>query len=116
MGLEWFPKPKDVNDVIYQMINLFLSDKIIDKEKYHDCVGKSDVDRAKWLSDIERFDYSLFDLEWLKTCRAPLLSKICNIEKARKEIIKNYKEAYLKGDISKDITDIIVKYFIDKDT
>ena len=99
-------------DVLQQMINLFLDNKIIDVELLKNIVGKSDDEMSKWLLDLDNFDYTKFDCSWLTLCQQGLIDLIVANDIARKGILNNYKEQYDTLTDSTKITDIIVRNFI----
>ena len=99
-------------DVLQQMINLFLDNKIIDVELLKNIVGKSDDEMSKWLLDLDNFDYRKFDCSWLTLCQQGLIDLIVANDIARKGILNNYKEQYDTLTDSTKITDIIVRNFI----
>ena len=100
------------NDVIDVLLELYLAGKIKDTETFKAIVLLGSNQMAKWLVDIEHYDYTDFDCIWLTKCREKLLKQIAHSKNVRGIILKKYQEQYrLKGDIPK-ITDIIIKYFI----
>ena len=56
-----------------------------------------------WLIDLDGFDYSLFKIDWLNRCYAPLLKSISYNSKARVGISKKLAEEYLQGRVDKRI-------------
>lgn len=99
-------------DVMKNMVNLFLSDKIYDIELLKSIVRKSDDEMSKWLLDLEGFDYGKFQCKWLTLCRQGLIDSIAGNKIARESIISVYKEQYDSLTDSTKINDIIIKNFI----
>jgi hypothetical protein len=99
-------------DVMRNMINLFLSDKINDIELLKSIVRKSNDEMSKWLVDLEKFDYGKFQCKWLTLCPQGLIDLIAGNRIARESIISVYKEQYGSLTDSTKINDIIIKNFV----
>ena len=67
---------------------------------------------SNWLSNMDDFDYSFFECNWLILCGKDLLHKIADDETARNSILKAYKKQYDNKKVSTTANDIIVKYFL----
>ena len=107
-GIRTFPDSILEND----LLNLYLSKKLIDVDRLRDIIFKGEDLLAKWLMDEEGFDYNDFSLSWLNHCSPSLLKKIAGKNKVRESIIKVYKEKYSSEYIDEKIHETIVKYFI----
>lgn len=81
-------------EMMKNMVNLFLSDKIYDIELLKSIVRKSDDEMSKWLLDLEGFDYRKFQCNWLILCHQGLIDLIAKNRTAREKIISVYKEQY----------------------
>ena len=89
-----------------------MNDFIFDKERFKEITKKTNKKFYEWVTNINEFDYSSFDLEWLSMCSEPLCKKIAEDSFAREKIIQIYKEKYLAHNITSRTTDFFVKYFI----
>lgn len=100
-------------DYLYEkFLILFMNDFIFDKERFKEITKKTNKKFYEWVTNINEFDYSSFDLEWLSMCSEPLCKKIAEDSFAREKIIQIYKEKYLAHNITSRTTDFFVKYFI----
>jgi hypothetical protein len=99
-------------EVMKNMINLYLSDKINDIELLKSIVRKSDDEMSKWLLDLDGFDYGKFQCKWLTLCHQGLIDLIAGNRIARESIIRVYKEQYGSLTDSTKINDIIIKNFV----
>ncbi len=106
------PKPVGHVEVLKQMINLYLDNKILDVKYLRDIVSKSDDEMSKWLLDLDNFEYKNFDCSWLLLCQQGLIEIIAKNDIARKSIVNIYKEQYNALTDGIKINDIIVKNFI----
>lgn len=105
-------KTVDHMDVLKQLINLFLNNKIMDKGLLKKVTEKSDDEMSKWLLDLDGFDYEKFKCSWLIMCHQGLLKTIVKNEFVRTSILKVYKEQYEALVDSSKINDVIIKYFL----
>lgn len=98
--------------VLRELIDLHLSNNIINTNDLKKVVNKSNDEMLKWLSDLSDFDYTNFKCSWLTLCHKELLQSIANNEKAKKNIVLAYKKKY--GSLMEEdkINSIIIKYFI----
>lgn len=94
------------------LVNLYLAEKISDRERLKSVVAGGDDAFSKWLLDAEAYDYENFDLNWLTHCYPSLIKKLAGNEKIRHSIISVYKEKYPSKQIEKKTNGIIIKYFI----
>lgn len=99
-------------DVLRQLINLFLGNKIFDIDRLRIITENTSDELAKWLLDLDKFDYRKFDYSWLLLCADNLLETIAKNENARRNIVLIYKEQYEAMEGREEIHNIIVKYFI----
>ncbi len=100
------------NGVVDNLINLYLKESIIDVETLKTIVYMTSDETLKWLIDLDEFDYSKFDCDWLLCCHPDLLGKIAKNKAARSNIIRIYKDKYKTMVSRSKINDIIIKYFI----
>lgn len=100
------------SDLINALCNLYLNKKIINESKLKEIADKSSMELPKWLLNMDTFDYSKFDCQWLETSSPSLLKSISKNPIAVKGILEAYKTQYESKAISTDVTDIIIKYFI----
>lgn len=106
------PRPRNYSDVIKELINLFLNNRIQDVECLTNCVKQFGDLASNWLLNLNEFNYEDFDCNWLSMCRPGLLCSIAKNEVANKSILKAYKKQYKSKAVLNKIGDIIVRYFI----
>ena len=94
------------------LVNLYLSGKIEDSDKLKDVISQGNDNFSKWLIDVDGYDYSNFDLLWLKHCYPSLLKKLAVNSTVREAVIGVYKEKYSSEYIDNKTNDIVVKYFM----
>lgn len=90
------------------MCNLYLNDKIIDVGTLKEVIKNSEQDNLIFLSDIENFDYSKFNIEWLTSFHDGLLIDISHNETAKTNIIKKFGEKMESGEISNQLLNCIL--------
>ena len=95
--------PNEYENLLTTMCNLYLNDKIIDVEKLKEIIKDSEQDNLIFLSDIENFDYSKFDIEWLTFFHGGLLTDISQNETAKANITKKFPPVRLDFSIIKEI-------------
>ena len=100
------------DDLETYLVNLYLSESIINVDRLKDIVLKGDDEFSKWLIDIEGYDYSEFNLSWLKHCYPSLLKKIAENKKVREAVVSIFKEKYASDYTDNRINKIVIKYFI----
>lgn len=81
----------------------------LDKRSLH---NSGDNEFTKWLVDLERYDYSRFDLTWLKRGYVSLLNKLADNKIVRDSIVSVYKKKYPSEYIDNKTNEIIIKYFV----
>ena len=94
------------------LLNLYLSNMFIDVERLKDIILSGDNEFDKWLVNLEWYDYSRFDLTWLKRCYVSLLKKLADNKTIRDAIVSIYKEKYSSEYIDNKTSEIIIKYFV----
>ena len=99
-------------DILKELINLYLEDKIINVRFLKKMVYESDDEMSKWLLDLNNFDYNRFECSWLVLCGDQLLKSIVENQEVKKNIISVYKKQYDSLSKTDKVNDIIVKYFI----
>ena len=100
------------DDLEGDLLNLYLSDSLIDVDRLKEIVLNGDDNFSKWLIDIENFNYEEFVLSWLKHCYPSLLKKLASNKKARESVIAAYKKKYPSEYIDNKTNEIIIKYFV----
>lgn len=110
-----FVKRYDYNDVLGELMNLYLSKKIINIETLKIIIEKETDNMWKWLFDIDSFDYSNFDCSWLENCSPNLLETISYHTTAVKGILNAYKTQYKTKALKSCINDYVVEYFLTGD-
>lgn len=100
------------SDVINALTNLYLNNKIINHNELKYLIYESSEELSKWLIDMNGYDYTKFDCNWLETCSELLLEQISQNPIAVKGILKAYKSQFETKAISSEVTRIINKHFI----
>ena len=104
--------PQDYGDLMRELINLFLINRIINVDGLKECVENFGDSMSRWLIGIDDFDYNNFDCEWLEVCRDVLMSSIASNSNAKTGILNAYKRQHASKNVSSKIDNIIIKYFI----
>ena len=99
-------------DILKELINLYLNDKVINVDILKKMVYESDDEMSKWLLDLNKFDYNKFECSWLVLCGDRLLKSIAENQEVRQNIIFAYKKQYGSLSDADKVSNIIVKYFI----
>ena len=99
--------------ILNDMCNLYINNKVKYVDRFKDAVMNSDDFRLVFLGDIENFDYSKFDIEWLKQFRGGLIKEIARNEVARVNISRKFAERMECGEISRQLLKLYFKYFIE---
>lgn len=94
------------------MVNLYLNDQIEDVEVLREAADIAGDAMSQWLLNIEKFDYSKFDCNWLNLCRSGLLRSIAQNDVARKSILTAYKSQYEANAVLSKVNEIIIDYII----
>lgn len=103
--------PNEYENVLTTMCNLYLNEKIIDVGTLKEIIKNSEQDNLIFLSDIENFDYSKFNIEWLTSFHDGLLMDISQNETAKTNIIRKFCEKIESGEISNQLLKLYFKYF-----
>ena len=111
-GIKIVPKPCDYSSVIQELVNLYLNDQIGDIEGLREVVAMVGDSMSQWLLNVDKFDYSQFDCNWLNLCRSGLLRSIAQNDVARKSILIAYKRQYESKAVLSKVNEIIIEYFI----
>lgn len=104
--------PNDYQNILATMYNLYINSKLIQTDKFKIIVKESDDVELVFLSDMDNFDYSKFNLEWLKTYSAGLLDDICKNNTARYKISKIYADKVEHGEIDDRLLRLYFKHFV----
>lgn len=107
-----FPCQYGYMDVLREMVNLFLEDKVCDVDLLKTITEKTSDEMSKWLLDMNTFDYEKFECSWLLQCSSKLLESIAENKIVCENIRSVYKKQYDTLADRQDITDKIVKYFM----
>lgn len=90
------------------LCDMYLRNFIVDKEDFLEFVKEINDPFSTWITDIEHFDYSLFNIEWINYCYDSLLEKIGENNVAKAGISKKISEEYELGRVNNRI---MRKYF-----
>lgn len=108
--MSFFPTQND-NELIFQLVELYLKGLIIDAESLVSIVKERNIESALWLMDYENFDYGLFDINWVKLCSSRLLKEMSSSSSVRQNISEKFVTAYKAGNIERGLLDIYFHYF-----
>lgn len=103
--------PNDYQNILATMYNLYMSNKLIQADRFKIAVQESDDIELVFLSDMDNFDYGKFNLEWLKMYSVGLLDEICKNNTARHEISKIYADKVEHGEIDTQLLRLYFKHF-----
>lgn len=101
------------NKLIFHLIELYLKGLIIDTESFINIVKSQKNEPVLWLLDFEKYDYELFEIDWIKLCPSGLLKEISKISPVRKKISEKFIAAYYAGQVDQSLLDIYFRYFAD---
>ena len=94
--------------------NLYRANLIIDKSRFIAVVSESDDESAKWLVDVENYDYDKFNVEWLTYCYDDFLEELSSNETIARKILEKFYIAYFDGKLEKPAIDTVLKFFLNK--
>lgn len=103
----------DQNDdsLIFNLVELYLKGLIVDTESLINIVKEQNIQPALWLTDYENYDYSNFDVNWIKLCAPNLLKEISSKHIVRKNIAERFVAAYNVSRVDQNLLDIYFRYF-----
>ncbi|MFK5586452.1 SIR2 family protein [Lactobacillus delbrueckii] len=120
--ISWLKKQQEdkkyVNDeeenVTLAYCNLILINPqaVKDKEKIVEVIKKSSSEISKWVIDVDGFDYSSFNLNWLLGCSGGLLKVLARKPIVRKNVAQEVKKQFLNRTLDEPILKIYMKYFV----
>lgn len=84
---------------------------IIDTESLFNIVKEQNINSVLWLMDYENYDYSFFDVGWLKQCSPNFLKEISSKDFVRKNISERFVKAYNDGQADQRLLNIYLRYF-----
>ena len=99
--------------LIFNLVELYLRGLIIDTESLINIVKEQNIQSALWLMDYENYDYSFFDVSWVKLCAPNLLKEISDKHFVRKNIAERFVAAYNASRVDQSLLDIYFRYFTD---
>lgn len=105
--------PNEYQDILTILCNLYMNDKLINKESYEKIIKNTNEDELLFLSDISNFDYEKFDIEWLNLFGDELIKKIAQNKRARINIGQKYAAKMETGEVNNKLLKTYFKYFID---
>lgn len=94
--------------ILVLLCDIYLRGYIVNKKDLVDTVKAIGDPFTTWLIDLDGFDYSKFNVEWINRCYTPLLKRISSNDKAREGISKKIAEEYEQGHVDNRI---MKKYF-----
>lgn len=119
--ISWLKKQQEdkkyVNDeeenVTLEYCNLILINPqaVKDKEKIVEVIKKSSSEISKWVIDVDGFDYSSFNLNWLLGCSGGLLKVLARKPIVRKNVAQEVKKQFLNRTLDKHVLKIYMEYF-----
>ena len=106
------PDQKD-DSLIFNLVELYLRGLIIDTESLINIVKEQNIESVLWLIDYENYDYTDFDVSWVKLCAPNLLKEISGKHFVRKNIAEKFVAAYNSSRVDQSLLDIYFRYFAD---
>ncbi len=103
--------PNAYTILLNDMVNLYLNQKIISEDKYREACGQSEDASVRFLGDMEGFDYSHFELEWLLSCSPGLRKTIADNAVAAPKIRSCFREYFLAENNDKKLLKIYFESF-----
>lgn len=103
--------PNDYQNILLTMCNLDLGNKLINKVDYKNVIKNANEDELIFLSDINNFDYTKFNLEWLLNLSDDLLQRIGCDEIIRASISRRFAKEMERDTVSNKLLKIYFKYF-----
>lgn len=109
-GVISFPV-RDENVFLYQLLDLYTKNLVIERDAISELLVQRNIPGFEWIINYSGYDYSSFDVKWLKLCTDNLLDSISKDEKAKNQIKFAIETEYRAGKVNKDMVDIYFKYF-----
>ncbi len=97
--------------LLNDMVNLYLNNKILLEDKYREACGQSEDACIMFLGDMEGFDYSNFELEWLLSFSPGLRKTIAGNAAAASKIRNCFREYFMAGNEDKKLLKIYFEDF-----
>lgn len=94
--------------------NLYLAGLVINKERFTKIVSESEDESAKWIVDVENYNYEQFDVKWLRYCKDEYLIELAGNRTVSKKIQDKFYRDYFDGKLEKPEIDIVLKFFLNK--
>ena len=104
--------PDFYQQVIGSLLNLFLNDKIINKEEIIIAIKKSGYQVYLWLADPKKYNYEDFNINWLKLCSKKLLETMSEDEEIKNNILRTVRENVKVEKIDNESMKLILEYFV----
>lgn len=95
----------------FHLVELYLKGLIIDTESFINIIKKQKNEPVLWLVDYEKYNYELFEINWIKLCTSGLLKEISKIAPVRKKISEKFIAAYQAGQADQSLLDVYFHYF-----
>lgn len=100
----------DYIQLVGLLCDMYLRNHIVNTESLIETVKYVGDPFSVWLIDLDSFDYTNFDIEWLNRCYPHLLQDISKNDVAREGIGSKISEAYLQGKADKKLMERYFKY------
>jgi len=104
--------PNTYQDILITMFNLYGKGKIIDTNRLKSILRQSEDAMLIFLSDMEGFDYSVFDINWLQYFSDGLLADIAQCETARVNICRKFAEQIESYNVGSPLLKKFFRYFV----
>lgn len=105
--------PNYIEDILSDLSILYLDKKVTNNGEIKRVINTYGTMEQKWTTELEKFDYDNFKINWLEHYNNDFLTVMSVNLKVKEKIRKKFKEEYQKGNISKSLLDIYFDYFAD---
>lgn len=102
---------EEYEDVLVTLYRLFIDKKLAHTGEFREALLKSDRPLLQFLGDMETFDYSAFQIEWLAGFSDKMLKKTAFHKTARSSITRRFMEEVAKGKTDRSLLNIYFQYF-----
>ena len=102
---------EEYEDVLVTLYRLFIDKKLAHTGEFREALLKSDRPLLQFLGDMETFDYSAFQIEWLAGFSDKMLKKTAFHKTARSSITRRFMEDVAKGKTDRSLLNIYFQYF-----
>ena len=106
-------RPNYIEDILSALSILYLDKKVVNKEEIKKIINAYGTVEQKWTTELEKFDYDNFKINWLEHYDKSILETISTKSKVKIKIREKFKEEHNKGNLTKKLLNIYFDYFAD---